>query len=88
MSHRSKLDLEKTKAALQTVLQGLKERYGIDGQWESDKLLTISGPSVSGMVGISNDNEVTISASLGVMLTPFASLIENHIREELIKNLG
>lgn len=82
ISHRSKLDLKKTRAAIQTVFLGLKERYDIDGQWKSDKLLTISGPSVSGLVDISDLNDVTISVSLGAMLTPFSMLIKNQIREE------
>ena len=88
VSHRSQLDLEKTRAALQTVFLGLKDRYGIDGHWASAKLLSISGPGIKGSVVISDRNDVTISVSLGSMLAPFAMLIENHIREEFVKNLG
>ena len=88
ISHRSKLDLEKTKSALQGVFLSLKERYGIEGEWKSDRILNISGPSVSGVVLISDSNIVTISVSLGPMLTIFAALIENQIQEEVIKKLG
>jgi putative polyhydroxyalkanoate system protein len=88
VSHRSTLDLEEIRTALRGVLQGLKDRYEIEGEWKSDRILTISGPSVSGMVHISDNKAVTISVSLGAMLAPFASLIENHIKGELVKNLG
>jgi len=87
VSHRSSLDLEETTAALKAVLSSLEERYGIESEWKSERLLTISGPSVIGIVEISAINEVTISVSLGAMLSPFAMLIENHIREEFIKQL-
>lgn len=88
ISHKSTLDQDQTRAALQTVFLGLKDRYGVDGQWKSDKLFVLSGDGFEGSVSLLDNKVIEISLSLGVALMMFSSLIENEIKSQLAKKLG
>lgn len=85
---QSTLDQASTRKALNETINNLKDRYGISGEWKSERLLAITGQGVSGMIDISSKGEIVISVSLGTLLSPFAPMIENQIIDQLAKNLG
>lgn len=88
ISHKSPLGPKQKRAALDNVFLSLQDKYGVEGEWKSDKLFVLSGDGFEGNVLLSDNGTVTISLSLGLALSMFSSIIETEIRSQLTKQLG
>lgn len=74
------------KVAAQKVADDLSQRYGIQSRWEGD-VLSFSRSGVEGKLRVS-DQDVTLDAKLGFMLSAFRGAIEEHVNEGFDRYFG
>jgi putative polyhydroxyalkanoate system protein len=79
-SHDKGLDWAKSKA--EEVSKVLSEKYGLSSAWKGEQTLEFSGKGVDGSLGI-EDNRLSVSLKLGLMLRPFASKIEESVNKAI-----
>jgi putative polyhydroxyalkanoate system protein len=68
-----------------TFAQGIKQKYGITGQWNGDRY-NFKRTGASGFVRVT-DSKITVEVDLSLMLSPLKSKVEERLRQTLDKEL-
>jgi putative polyhydroxyalkanoate system protein len=75
------LSLPDARAVVDQVAARMREKFGMEGQWQGDSL-RFSRPGVSGAITVGND-AIHVVAELGMMLAPLKGMLEQEIRRKL-----
>jgi len=75
------LPLAEARAVVDQVASRMREKFGIDGQWQGDTL-NFSRSGVSGSIAVESD-AIQVRAQLGMMLAPLKGMVEQEIRRKL-----
>ena len=85
--HRAhQLSLTEARAIVDQVALRMREKFGMQGQWQGDTLC-FSRPGVSGTIAVTCD-AIQVNAELGMMLAPLKGLVEQEIRRKLDEHFG
>lgn len=79
--HSHQLPLAEARARVEQIATRMREKFGIEGQWQGDTL-HISRPGVSGTIAVGSD-AIQVSAKLGLMLAAMKGMVEQEIRRKL-----
>lgn len=80
------LSIDEARAVVDQVAARMREKFGMDGQWQGDTL-TFSRPGVNGSIAVAGD-AIRVSAELGMMLAPLKGMVEQEIRRKLDEHFG
>jgi putative polyhydroxyalkanoate system protein len=80
------LSLAEARAVVDQVAARMREKFGMEGQWQGDTL-NFSRPGVSGSIAVGAD-AVRVQAELGMMLAPLKGMVEQEIRRKLDEHFG
>ena len=72
---------------INNLTQDLKNRYGINPNWQGDNLVKFKRRGVSGQLQIS-DNKVTIDLDIGFLLSSYAGKIKSELTKIMLQKLG
>lgn len=75
------LSIAEARAVVDKVAERMREKLGVDGQWQGDTL-RFSRPGVSGTIAVSSD-AIQVKAELGLMMSPLKGMVEQEIRCKL-----
>ena len=75
------LTVAEARAVVDQVAARMREKFGMDGQWEGDTL-RFSRPGVNG------SDAIQVTAELGMMLAPLKGMVEQEIRRKLDEHFG
>lgn len=75
------LPLAEARAVVDKVASRMREKFGMDGQWQGDTL-HFSRPGVSGSIAVESE-AIQVRAELGLMLSPLKGMVEQEIRRKL-----
>lgn len=75
------LSITDARAVVDKVAARMREKFGMEGQWEGDTL-RFSRPGVSGSIAVESE-AIQVRAELGMMLTPLKGMVEQEIRRKL-----
>lgn len=75
------LPVADARAVVDKVAARMREKFGMEGQWQGDTLL-FSRPGVSGSIAVESE-AVAVKAELGLMLSPLKGVVEQEIRRKL-----
>ena len=78
-SHR--LSQAEAHALIDKVAARMREKFDIQSQWQ-DGTLAFERPGINGKIAIGND-EIHVSAQLGMLFSPLKGMIEQEIRRKL-----
>jgi putative polyhydroxyalkanoate system protein len=87
ISRAHKLAPKKAKAAAEKAGKHLAEQFGMQYRWADDGELKFERPGVRGQMEL-DKKRVRIVVSLGLMLLPFKSRIEQEINKNLDQLFG
>lgn len=73
--------IDEAKMRLEVLRTRLKEKAGINSEWEGDQLL-INGRGAHGAISL-EAQAIVISLKLGLLLTPLKHMIEEKIHQGL-----
>lgn len=77
---------DQVRGVIQTVADKLRERYGLNSQWDGDAL-RLSGPGIDGRIALEPE-QVRVTAELGFLVSAMKGVIESEIRRVLQEHLG
>ncbi|WP_199100704.1 polyhydroxyalkanoic acid system family protein [Dyella sp. ASV21] len=80
------LPMAEARAVVDQVAARMREKFGMEGQWQGDTL-RFSRPGVSGSIAVESD-AIRVSAELGMMLAPLKGMVEQEIRRKLDEHFG
>ena len=80
------LSLIEARAVVDQVALRMREKFGMQGQWQGDTL-SFSRPGVSGTIAVTSD-AIQVNAELGMMLAPLKGMVEQEIRRKLDEHFG
>ena len=80
------LSLTEARAVVDQVALRMREKFGMQGQWQGDTL-SFSRPGVSGTIAVTSD-AIQVNAELGMMLAPLKGMVEQEIRRKLDEHFG
>jgi putative polyhydroxyalkanoate system protein len=80
------LSLTEARAVVDQVAARMREKFGMDGQWQGDTL-RFARPGVSGSIEVGAD-AIQVKAELGMMLAPLKGMVEQEIRRKLDEHFG
>ncbi|KRE89178.1 polyhydroxyalkanoic acid synthase [Frateuria sp. Soil773] len=80
------LPLAEARGVIDQVAARMREKFGMEGQWQGDTL-RFSRPGVNGAIAVGSD-EIHVSAELGMMLSPLKGMVEQEIRRKLDEHFG
>lgn len=80
------LSLTEARAVVDQVALRMREKFGMQGQWQGDTLC-FSRPGVSGTIAVASD-AIQVNAELGMMLAPLKGMVEQEIRRKLDEHFG
>lgn len=80
------LSIAEARAVVDQVAARMREKFGMDGQWEGDTL-RFSRPGVNGSIAVGSD-AIQVTAELGMMLAPLKGMVEQEIRRKLDEHFG
>ncbi|MDH3691208.1 MAG: polyhydroxyalkanoic acid system family protein [Gammaproteobacteria bacterium] len=83
--HAHSLDPRRAREVMQEVAQKMIDKYQVCCRWEGDSL-HFERPGLNGCM-VMDGNEVHVTTTLGVMLRPMRTMIEQQIRQQLSKLL-
>ncbi len=85
--HRAhQLSLTEARAVVDQVALRMREKFGMQGQWQGDTL-SFSRPGVSGTIAVTS-GAIRVNADLGMMLAPLKGMVEQEIRRKLDEHFG
>lgn len=68
------------------VAATLRDRFGLDGNWQGDTL-HFARTGVQGQIAL-QANAVDVCAELGMLLAPLKGMVESEIRRKLDEHFG
>ncbi len=80
LQRRHTLGLKKARQAAQKVADDMAESFAIESEWDGNAL-RFSRAGVSGSLTVSKDS-VVLDAQLGLLLSAFASRIEERLQKD------
>lgn len=80
------LSLSEARAVVDQVALRMREKFGMQGQWQGDAL-SFSRPGVSGTIAVASE-AIQVNVELGMMLAPLKGLVEQEIRRKLDEHFG
>ncbi|KAA0217077.1 MAG: polyhydroxyalkanoic acid system protein [Lautropia sp.] len=80
LQRRHALGLKKARQAAQKVADDMAESFAIESEWDGNAL-RFSRAGVSGSLTVSKDS-VVLDAQLGLLLSAFASRIEERLQKD------
>lgn len=80
------LSAAEARAVVEQVASRMREKFGLDGQWQGDTL-SFARPGMNGSIAI-RPGEIHVSAQLGMLLSPLKGMIEQEIRRKLDEHFG
>lgn len=75
------LPVAEARAVVEQVATKMREKFGMDGQWQGDTF-SFSRPGVNGSIAVESD-AIQVRADLGMMLAPLKGMVEQEIRRKL-----
>ena len=75
------LSIAEARAVVDKVAERMREKLGVDGQWQGETL-RFSRPGVTGTIAVSSD-AIQVKAELGLMMSPLKGMVEQEIRRKL-----
>ena len=75
------LSIPEARALVDQVAARMREKFGMDGQWQGDTF-EFSRPGVRGTINVGSD-AIQVNAELGMMLAPLKGMVEQEIRRKL-----
>ena len=75
------LSLTEAHAVVDQVASRMREKFGMEGQWQGDTL-RFARPGVNGSIAVAADT-IHVRAELGLMLAPLKGMVEQEIRRKL-----
>jgi putative polyhydroxyalkanoate system protein len=75
------LPVTEARAVVEQVATKMREKFGMDGQWQGDTF-NFSRPGVNGSIAVESD-AIQVRADLGMMLAPLKGMVEQEIRRKL-----
>ena len=75
------LSIAEARVVVDKVAARMREKFGMDGQWQGDTL-QFSRPDVRGPLDVGSD-AIQVTAELGMMLAPLKGMVEQAIRRKL-----
>ena len=75
------LPVAEARAVVEQVATKMREKFGMDGQWQGD-IFNFSRPGVNGSIAVESD-AIQVRADLGMMLAPLKGMVEQEIRRKL-----
>ncbi|HEX7813792.1 polyhydroxyalkanoic acid system family protein [Dyella sp.] len=75
------LPLADARAVVDQVADKMREKFGMDGQWQGDTF-NFSRSGVTGSIAVEAE-AIQVKAELGMMLSPLKGLVEQEIRRKL-----
>jgi putative polyhydroxyalkanoate system protein len=80
------LSLPEAHAVVDQVAARMREKFGMEGQWQGDTL-RFSRSGVKGSIAVAAD-AIHVHAELGLMLAPLKGMVEQEIRRKLDEHFG
>lgn len=73
-------------AVMDKVAARMREKFDVQTQWQGETLV-FQRSGINGTIAIGND-EIHVSAQLGMLLSPLKGMIEQEIRRKLDEHFG
>ena len=80
------LSLAEARAVVDQVASRMREKFGMEGQWQGDTL-RFARAGVNGSIAVTADL-IHVHAELGLMLAPLKGMVEQEIRRKLDEHFG
>jgi putative polyhydroxyalkanoate system protein len=78
---------DEVREIVNRMTDDLKNRYGINPNWQGDNLVKFKRSGVSGQLQIS-ESKVTIDLDIGFLLSAYAGKIKSELTTMMAKKLG
>ncbi|GGA04135.1 polyhydroxyalkanoic acid system family protein [Dyella caseinilytica] len=77
-----RLPLSDAHALIDKVAARMREKFEVKTQWQNNDVLAFERSGINGKIAI-GDDEIHVSAQLGMLFSPLKGMIEQEIRRKL-----